>query len=350
MNNETRISDINKIEDLTKKEKLINILFEKNKVVFTISNINCYWNSMDSYNQVFVNYIDKNINENNYREILFGNDTICDSFINNNEISDKMFSYVLRCAKNKIENIDEKIPQYRIKILVEKDYISINNDNIRKMLENNYYEEIVLLINKQKEELEDEAILILLDLELSPKLIYQLVNSNISDENSKKLLDKIIADVDVKKISFDKTVAISYIIDNGLSEKNINYICKNFDSFKLKDKYIRYLDENRLFNNIKNENLTDSFIQMTFSKTDIYIDSKLDIIVNKIKGKASKDELAKLISSIEDISELSNVWNNKYPKLDNEYKERVGLALIDSDYVTKRKYKDCIGIMGRKNT
>lgn len=350
MNNETRISDINKIEDLTKKEKLINILFEKNKVVFTLSNINCYWDSIDDYNQVFVNYIDKNINENNYKEILFGTNTICDSFINDNEISDKMFSYVLRCAKNKIENIDEKIPQYRIKTLVEKDYISINNDNIRIMLNNNYYEEIVLLINKQKEELEDEAILILLDLELSPDLIYQLVNSNISDENSKKLLAEIIKDVDVKKISFDKTEAISYIIDNGLSEKNINYICKNFDSFKLKDKYIRYLDENRLFSNIKNENLTDSFIQMTFSKPDIYIDSKLDIIVNKIKGQASKDELAKLISSIEDISELSKVWKNKYPKLDNEYKERVGLALIDSGYVTKRDDKDYIRIMVRKNT
>lgn len=350
MNNETRISDINKIEDLIKKEKLINILFKKNKVIFTLNNINCYWNSMDSYNKVFVNYIDKNINENNYKEILFGNNTICDSLINDNEISDKMFSYVLRCTKNKIENIDDKIPQYRIKTLVEKDYISINNENIRKMLENNYYEEIVLLINKQKEELEDEAILILLDLELSPNLIYQLVNSNISDENSKKLLDKIIEHVDVEKISFDKTEAISYIIDNGLSEKNINYICKNFDSFKLKDKYIRYLDENRLFSNIKNENLTDSFIQMTFSKTDIYIDSKLDIIVNKIKGKASKDELAKLISSIEDISELSTVWNNKYPKLDNGYKERVGLALIDSDYVTKRNNKDYIRIMARKNT
>lgn len=350
MNNETRISDINKIEDLTKKEKLINILFKKNKVIFTLNNINCYWNSMDSYNQVFVNYIDKNINENNYKEILFGNNTICDSFINDNEISDKIFSYVLRCTKNKIENIDEKTPQYRIKTLVEKDYISINNDNIRKMIENNYYEEIVLLINKQKEELEDEAILILLDLELSPNLIYQLVNSNISDENSKKLLDKIIEDVDVKKISFDKTEAFSYIIDNGLSEKNINYICKNFDSFKLKDKYIRYLDENRLFSNIKNENLTDSFIQLTFSKTDISIDSKLDIIDNKIKEKVSKDELATLISSIEDISELSKVWNNRYPKLDNEYKERVGLALIDSYYVTKRNDKDYIRIMERKNT
>ena len=111
--------------------------------------------------------------------------------------------------------------------------------------------------------------MILLDLELSPNLIYQLVNSNISDENSKKLLDKIIENVDVKKISFDKTEAISYIIDNGFSEKNINYICKNFDSFKLKDKYIRYLDENKFFSNIKIENLTDSFIQMTFSKTDI---------------------------------------------------------------------------------
>lgn len=62
------------------------------------------------------------------------------------------------------------------------------------------------------------------------------------------------------------------------------------------------------------------------------------------------DGLAKLISSIEDISELSNVWSNKYPKLDNEYKKRVGLALIDFDYVAKRNDKNYIRIMVRKNT
>lgn len=350
MNNETRISDISKIEHLSKKETLLNILMEKNKIVFTLSNIKFYWNSINRYSEVFIKYMDKNINESNYKEIFIENDYICDSFINNHKISDKLFSYVLKCANNMIKDIDEKMDQDRIKELVEKRFISVTYDNIRKMLNNKFYTEIVSLVNSQNEELEDEAILFLLSLDISLDLIYKLINSNISYKNSEKLLDTIISDVEVEKISFDKIDIFSYIIDRGLSEKNINYICKNFDLFKLKDKYIKYLDENRLFSNIKTENLTDSFIQMTFSKTDIYIDSKLDIIVNKIKGKGSKDELERLISSIEDISELSNVWNNKYPKLDNEYKERVGVALIESDYVFKRNDKDCIRIMARKSS
>lgn len=345
MSNETRISDISKIEDLSKKETLLNILLEKNVVIFTPSNINCYQKSINSYSGVFINYIDKNINENNYKEILLDNNSVCDSFINDHKISDKVFSYVLKCANCKINNIDEELTQDRIKELVEKGFISVTNDNIRKMLINKFYTEIVLLVNSQNEELEDEAILILLSLDISSDLIYQLINSNISYENSEKLLDTIISDVVVEKISFEKIDIFSYIIDRGLSENNINYICRHFDSFKLKDKYINYLDENGLVSNIKNENLTDSFTQMILSKTNIHIDSKLDIIITKIKENASKNELSKLISSIDDISELSNVWNNKRPALNNEYKKKIGEALIEFGYVAKIKYGDLQRIM-----
>lgn len=345
MNNETRISDISKIEHLSKKETLLNILLEKNIVIFTPSNINCYQKSINSYSGVFINYIDKNINKNNYKEILLENNSVCDSFINDHKISDKVFSYVLKCANSKINNIDEELTQDRIKELVEKGFISITNDNIRKMLNNKFYTEIVLLVNSQNKELEDEAILILLSLDISSELVYQLINSNISYENSEKLLDTIISDVLVEKISFEKIDIFSYIIDRGLSENNINYICRHFDSFRLKDKYINYLDKNALVSYIKNENLTDSFIQMILSKTNIHIESKLDIIITKIKENASKNELAKLISSIDEISELSNVWNNKRPVLNNEYKEKIGEILIEFGYVAKIKYGDLLRIM-----
>ncbi len=345
MNNETRVSDISKIENLSKKEKLLNILLEKNKIIFTLSNINCYLDSIESYSEVFIKYVDKNINEDNYKQILLENNSICDSFINDHKISDKVFSYVLKCTNNMIKDVDEKMNQDRFRELVDKGLIYVNHDNIRKMLNNKFYTEIVSLVNSQNEELEDEAILILLDLDIYPDLIYQLINSNISYENAEKILDTIINDVEVEKISFDKIEIFSYIIDRGLSINNINYICRHFDSFKLKDKYISYLDENGLVSNINNENLTDSFTQMILSKTNIHIDSKLDIIITKIKENASKNELAKLISSIDDISELSNVWNNKRPALNNEYKEKIGEALIEFGYVAKRKYGDLQRIM-----
>ena len=52
------------------------------------------------------------------------------------------------------------------------------------------------------------------------------------------------------------------------------------------------------------------------------------------------------ISSVGEISDLSNVWEHRYPLLDNDYKNTVGQALIKFGYVKLRKTKDYPRIMG----
>lgn len=349
MRNKTVISDLKKIERISKNENLINILIDNNKITFTKNNINYYWDVVNTYNRIFLKYFDENINDNNYEEILLGNSVICDSFINDHEVSDKIFSYVLRCTRNKIKNIDEKISEERIKVLVENEHIAITNDNIFKMIKNEFYKEIVLLVNNQKEELEDEAISILLNLDLTSELIYQLINSNISYENSKKLLDLISDNVEIEKVDFEKVEIIEYIIDSGLSKTNINFISKHFNKFKLKEKFVKYLNENILFDKIKNENLSFAFINYVISNENINTNSKLEIIVTRIHGNASIEELRGLISRVDEISELSKVWDNKRPSLDSDHKKKIGEALISCGYVTKRNDKDHIRIMQVKN-
>ena len=316
--------------------------------MFNIKNINNYWCSIDKYDKEFVEYFDKNINDDNFKGILEGNIAISNTFINSSIVSDKVFKYALQCANKPIAKINENINREKVIKLINKDLILITNENLNALLNNKFYDEIVILVNRKSDEQQDEAITMVLDLTIIPELIYKLINSNLSEENAKKLVDEIIDDVLIEKIDFDKLSVIEYVIDQGLSDININYICKNFKVFKLKDKFIEYLDINSKFRAIKVENLNSEFVQLTLSKPNVSVNSKIEIAIIKIENKANKDELIKVFSSIDDIAELADVWNNKNPSLDNVYKEQIGEALIKFGYATRTSYRDLLKIKERK--
>lgn len=56
---------------------LVEELFASNNIIFNVDNITTYWNSIHEYSDKFVTYIDMNINDNNYEEILLNNIEIC---------------------------------------------------------------------------------------------------------------------------------------------------------------------------------------------------------------------------------------------------------------------------------
>lgn len=346
--NEVVISDISKIEELKENLYLIGTLIAKNKILFNINNINNYWCSIDEYDEEFVEYFDKNINDDNFKGILEGNIAISNTFINSSIVSDKVFEYTLQCANKPITKIDENINREKVIKLINKDLVSITNKNLNALLNNKFYDETVMLVNTKSDEQQDEAITMILDLTITPELIYKLINSNLSEENAKKLVNEIIDDVLIEKIDFDKLSVIEYVIDQGLSDININYICKNFKVFKLKDKFIEYLDINSKFRAIKVENLNPEFVRLTLSNPNVSVNSKIEIAIIKIENKANKDELIKVFSSIDDIAELADVWNNKNPSLDNVYKEQIGEALIKFGYATRTSYRDRLKIKERK--
>ena len=346
--NEVVISDISKIEELKENLYLIGKLIAKNKILFNINNINNYWCSIDEYDEEFVEYFDKNINDDNFKGILEGNIAISNTFINSSIVSDKVFEYALQCANKPITKIDENINREKVIKLINKDLVLITNENLNTLLNNKFYDETVMLVNTKSDEQQDKAITMILGLSITSELIYKLINSNLSKENAKKLVNEIIDDVLIENIDFDKLSVIEYVIDQGLSNININYICKNFKVFKLKDKFIEYLDINSKFRAIKVENLSPEFVRLTLSNPNVSVNSKIEIAIIKIENKANKDELVKVFSSIDDIAELADVWNNKNPSLDNVYKEQIGEALIKFGYATITRYRDRLKIKERK--
>lgn len=342
--NETVISKLADLQNSSVTTKILDCLLRKNKVKFCSDNITVYWNMVEEYSDDFIEYLDNNLDETNYEDILRNNVSICNTFINSPLVSDKIFAFVINYADESISNINPKLPQNRVNTLVHHRLIKVTENNIEALWNNSYYAELTLLANSD-EEVEDIVINTLLKYELSDELMYSLVNSDIADENSVKLIDSIKDSVLVERINPTKKAIIEYIIEADLSSENINYICKSFDMFELKDEFIESLDDEDKLEKLEDENLNEDFMKYVLNSSNIKIDTKVSLIKTKINNHSDINTLKQYISSVLEIADLSSVWDRRQPLLDNEYKKRVGQALINSGYVRPRRDKDGQRIM-----
>lgn len=343
--NETVISKLTDLQDNSVTTRILDCLLRKNKVKFCSDNIASYWNMNEEYSDDFVEYLDNNLDEDNNEDILKNNISVCNTFINSPFVSDKIFAFVIKYADEPISNVDHKLIQNRVNTLVQQRLIEVTEKNIETLWNNSYYAELILLANYDDDEAEEIVINTLLEYELPDELIYGLVNSEIADGNSMKLIDSIKESVLVERINPTKKTIIEYIIKGGLSSANIDYICKSFKMFELKDEFIESLDNEGKLDDLKDENLNEDFMQYILVSSDVELSTKVSLILTKIKNGLSVNVLEGYISSVKEISDLSNVWKSKQPLLDNSYKAKVGQALIKFGYVKLRKNKDYPRIM-----
>lgn len=333
------ISSLNDLKDSSITTSILGCLLRKNKVKFCSDNIVVYWDMVEEYSDDFIEYLDNNLDENNNEDVLKDNVTICNRLINDVTVSDKIFAFVIKFANKPISNVNHKLTQNRINILVRRRLIDVTEKNIEVLRNNSYYDELILLANYDDDEIEEIVINTLLKYEIFDELLYGLVNSGIADENSMKLIDSIKDNVLVERINPTKKPIIEYIIKGDLSLTNINYICKNFKMFELKDEFIESLDDEDKLKELEDENINKDFMEYVLNSSNIKTDTKVSLIERKINNHSDLNTLKQYISSVLEIANLSSVWDRKQPLLDNNYKERVGQALINSGYVRPRKDK-----------
>lgn len=343
--NEIVISKLTDLQDNSIRTRILNCLLRKNKVKFCSDNIASCWNMIEESIDDLVEYLNENLDEKNNEDILKNNISVCNTLINSSLVSDKIFGFVIKYANEPISNINHELTQNRVNTLVHQRLIEVTEKNIETLWNNSYYDELISLANYDNDVAQGLVINTLLKYELSDELIYGLVNSDIADGNSMKLIDSIKDSVLVEKIHPTKKTIIEYIIKGDLSSVNINYICKSFKMFELKDEFIKLLDDEDKLEDLEDENLNEVFMQYVLSSSDIKLSTKVSLVLTKIKNRLSVNVLKGYISSVNEISELSNVWENKRPLLDNSYKDKVGQALIKFGYVKLRKNKDYPRIM-----
>lgn len=348
--NETVITDLKVLKESAITEEILNCLLAKDKVAFGGKNVTICWRILEDYNEEFIEYLDRNLNDSNVKEILDGNVSICNRLINNTIVSDKLFNRVIAYAKDKIDNINAKLDEKRISSLIEKDLLAVNEENIEILLENSYNEELSMLANSGDEERENYVVTELLNHDISDELIYLLVNSNISYENAIKLVEKNKENILIEKINSDKEEVIENILKGDISNENIDFVCDNFEAFGLKDEFIESLDGKSRIEELDNKNLNDDFMQYVLKSSNINTSTKVNLIITKIKNKLEEKILEKYISYDDEIAELSSVWHGEQPELDNSDKERIGQALIDYGYVKKVESEESSSIVILKDT
>ena len=343
--NETVISKLADLQNSSVTTKIMDCLLRKNKVKFCSDNIASYWNMIEEYSDDFVEYLNNNLDEDNNEDILKNNISVCNTFINSPFVSDKIFAFVIKYADEPISNVNHELTQNRVNTLAHQRLIEVTEKNIETLWNNSYYAELILLANYDDNEVEEIVINTLLKYELSDELIYGLVNSDIEDINSMKLIDLIKDSILVERLNPTKKSIIEAIIKGDLSSVNINYICKSFKIFELKDEFIESLDDEDKLKELEGENLNKDFMEYVLNSSNIKTDTKVSLIETKINNHSDINTLKQYISSVLEISDLSSVWDRRQPLLDNAYKERIGQVLIKSGYVRPRKDKDGQRIM-----
>lgn len=85
-----------------------------------------------------------------------------------------------------------------------------------------------------------------------------------------------------------------------------------------------------------------------FNNIIISSESKIEVIITKIKAHSSIEELKELISQVEEISELAMVWDGNWPELDNNEKKLLSEELSKAGYIKIFKRKEKTRIKKRK--
>ncbi len=85
-------------------------------------------------------------------------------------VSDKIFAFIINYADKSISNINPKLSQDKVNILVHRRLIDVPEKNIEVLWNNSYNAKLTLLANGD-EEVEDIVINTLLKYELSDYLI-----------------------------------------------------------------------------------------------------------------------------------------------------------------------------------
>ena len=355
--NVMNISTLEKLNKVIENKKIIDKVLSENILKFNKENILFYCSKISEYSEEFIKYLGRNINSKNRDKILGQNKELCNELINNPNIDSKLFNNIIKHVKEKISCIDErykdKDKKSRVKQLIEKNLLEINKENIEFLVQNKFNNEIKILIENSEDEEQDDIVAYILDNNVDEKLYCSILNSNISFENAKLVVDDIEeygGGVKIEKINSEKEEIIKYIIEKYLSNDNEEYIWKNFEKFNLKKEFIEELEKEEELINLNNNVLNEEILLYILENDNVSLNTKIKLIITKIENNLDVEELKKYMSKVYEIERIASVFDNKYPSINgiNDSEIKIANALIKYGYI-KERADGRIMLIKRKN-
>lgn len=330
------ITDLSLLQNIEAQieNRVLDKLFQTDKLEFSDSNILFYLENGGIITKEFLSYIEKNHQKNS--NIVKKSKMLCNKLLRHAELSNDLFAEVLLTADEPLVTIRDVYSEDRLLKLVSKDLLDVNDDTINYLLENSYINSLVSLYNSSDIDITE---IILSNskgqVQLSPEQISTLINDVDAEDNIITLIEGLGVHVDVSQIDLSKREILSYLIENDLSDENIEYIMLNFENFSLKDQFINKLQENIDFNELEYSLLKDSFIRYALQSNSVSKENKLSLIESLIDNSENYQDFLEFLKMVKEIEELARVFDNGRPKIDTEAKERIASSILEKGYVKK---------------
>lgn len=92
---------------------------------------------------------------------------------------------------------------------------------------------------------------------------------------------------------------------------------------------------------MKNDILSEPILLYILENNKVYLNTKIELIITKIKSYSNGEELKKYMSEVPEISKISSVFDNKYPIINemNDLEMKIANTLIKYGYIKERTDK-----------
>ena len=222
--------------------------------------------------------------------------------------------------------MDVETPKEIVNKLIDIDYDRPNilNKNIFKYLVDNKYNSqirrILLAIVEYKKRANFNIILENFDYESLKKLITIMM-----EDDKCGIFIYIFSDFDENSNAYRSILKIMF------ADKKI----ENSKLFKLRGKFIESLEMNNKLINLNNDILSKEILLYILENDNISLNTKIKLIITKIKNYSNKEEFKKYISKVSEIERIASVFENKYPSI-NDSEREIAKALIKYGYIKER--------------
>ena len=207
---------------------------------------------------------------------------------------------------------------------INYDRPNILNKNILKYLIDNRYNLqigiILLVIVEYKKSDNFNIILESFDYESLKKLITIMM-----EDDKCGIFIYIFADFDENSNAYRSILKIMF------ADKKI----ENSKLFKLRGEFIERLEMRNKLINLNNNILSEEILLYILENDNISLNTKIKLIITKIKNYSNKEELKKYISKLPEISRIASVFDKKYPSI-NDSEREIANALIKYGYIKER--------------
>ena len=285
--NEVKIPDINKLT-IPLDGNIAKKLYSKDTISCSQENISrCYADKVLSGVPEFVDYLNKNINSENEKDILEDNSELCEDLLKSEKTGEELFGFAIKYAENPLD-IDTdtfpwKIPENKCLLLIENKRIKISESNVQRLVDLSYTKSIYKWLELVQGEEQDVLVKFLSTANLDKvRDRLEIFLRHLKEENAKKLIDKVNGEMKIYRIAPNRTEIKKYLLLKfPITTENIRHICKYFKSFKYKQEFLDSLTSHNQFKDLTDEDLNKEVMNYLLSSTLVSTEDKAILLQTK---------------------------------------------------------------------